>query len=239
LAVALASPTTTWADPPHLCPNCQAQQQAYQQQSFQQQAPDPAFAQQAPDPAYAQQGQPTQEKKGFWHHKHTYRSVRMCANCMQAQQAANGGAPLAGPPMFVATHPGCAGCQSAAVAAGGYPAMGGAQPGMAVAGGPGDPVPVGVMQATYSPGNGAPGRAVVGGHQPLDPANFPPAPPLVGPEPGHPRPHIIAHMFGLRSPDSPWAMRREREKMAHAAIPFGPQNPSAVTELPASEVYRR
>jgi hypothetical protein len=235
--MALAAPTTTWADPPHLCPNCQAQQQAYQQQSFQQQAPDPAYAQQAPDTAYAQQGQPAPEKTGFWHHKHSYRSVRMCANCMQAQQAANGGAPLAGPPMFVASHPGCAGCQAVATAAGGYPATGGAQPGFAVAGGSGEPLPVGVMQATYSTANGVPGRAVVGG-QPVDPASFG-SPNLVGPEHVHKRPHILTHLFGLRNGESPWEAKREQQRMAHAAIPYGPQNPSAVTELPASEVYRR
>jgi hypothetical protein len=231
LGLALAAPTTTWADPPQLCPNCQAQQQAYQQQAI-----DPAYQQQAADPANPQQAQQAQKSGWFWNHKHTYRSVRMCANCMRAQQAANGGAPLTGPPMVVAAHPGCPGCQAQAAATG-YPVMGAPQPGFAVAGGSGEPVPVGVMQAAYSPANGAPGHAVAGGQPAFDPSTLPTAPSLAGPEQTHRRPHILLHLFGMRTPDSVWEEQRQREKAAHAAIAYGPQNPGSVTELPASVVY--
>jgi hypothetical protein len=211
--LALAAPTVIRAQEYHVCANCQAQQEAYQQQ-LQAQA--------------QQQGQPKVKR-----HKHWYRSVRVCPNCMAAQQAANGGQPLTGPPMVVAGVPGCAGCEALAAAVP-HPAAGGMDQGYAVAGG-GDPAPVGVMQASFSPSSGgAPGYAVAGGAQQL--SNSPA--PFAGPIPGHNRPHIISHILFMPTSGGWWAEQKEKKRAAHAAIPYGTESAS-VTEVPANVVYGR
>jgi hypothetical protein len=170
-------------------------------------------------------------------HNTMFRAPRMCANCMRAQQMANGG-PLAGPPMLIASNGGCVSCLPQAANAG-------MMPGYAMTGQPmpsNEPTPIGVMQASYRPASGvdnsAPGHAVSGGVlSPNDPAAFTNgryvntlAPPT------HNRPRVLLHLLGLRTPGS---MREEwaaKAKEAHASIPYGPYR-ETLTEVPASLVY--
>lgn len=186
--------------------------------------------------------QTCQQKHKFLH-KHTARGPRLCARCLEAQRQANGGV-LMPPPMAMPGTPGCAGCQAHAMAMSpGMPTMmmaGNMPPGYAVMGG--EPTPVGVVQASYQPAgaaSSAPGHAVVGGTAaPGNPAAWAGSSMNVVAPPRHNRPHVLLHLFGLRDPDSPFAVAKERAREQHASMTYGSYNPN-LTELPASVVYGR
>ncbi len=67
------------------------------------------------------------------------------------------------------------------------------------------------------------------------PTSIPPAPQAMS-GPGHDRPHIISHVFGL--PKLGWYRRQveEKERRQHAAIAYGDSS-QKVTDVPASMVY--
>ena len=54
--------------------------------------------------------------------------------------------------------------------------------------------------------------------------------------PGHDRPHIISHVFGLPQLGRLRRERQEKERQQHASISYGDAN-KPVKELPASMVY--
>ncbi len=182
--------------------------------------------------------------------KHTHKGLfgrHHCVECQRARVKARDGVDMPPPPPLDpgVVHGGsvvqgdCPACQQSAhqhqMAAADPNA-----PGIAVVGDmmPGaEPEPVGM--ATVHP-HGTPmmvGRSRPGG--PLDPAvmpsAMPPAQTALG-TPGHERPHIIAHVFGLRSPGTLSRKRADAERQKHAAIAYGSNN-LPVTELPASVVY--
>jgi hypothetical protein len=220
LGLALADGSLAWADDPHLCQACQARFQQQQQQ-----------------PQQAQQQQS---------HRHGFRPARMCENCMKAQQA-NGG-PLLAPPMMVANNAGCTTCQLQASNGVMNPGYRNAAAGYAMSGQPmqstTEPMPIGVMQTSYSPAPGAPGyapgHAMSGGAlSPNDPAALTNGRYVntLAPTPSR-RPHILLHLIGLPTPEAVRERQLDKEKGAHASIPYGP-NTSSVSELPASMVYGR
>jgi hypothetical protein len=212
VGLALADGTSAWADEPHLCQACQEKLQSQQLQI---------------------QQQP---------HRHWFRGPRMCARCMQAQQLANGG-PLVAPPMLLASNGGCTTCQAQVMNSG-------MMPGYAMAGQPApansnEPTPIGVMQATYRPAGAAgmaPGHAVSGspgGMSPNDPSAMMNGRYVntLAPTPSR-RPHVLAHLFGVPTPDAVREHWNDKAIDAHASIPYGPYN-SSVSELPSSMVYGR
>ncbi len=72
-----------------------------------------------------------------------------------------------------------------------------------------------------------------------DPAVVPtsvPAPPSPMAGPGHNRPHVISHLFGLPILGKHHEERVERRREQHSAIVYGDPN-QKVTEVPASVVY--
>jgi hypothetical protein len=116
----------------------------------------------------------------------------------------------------------------------GHAVVGEFAPGYAVVGGmvPGaDPSPIGVATA---------GPAAAGGRGPYDRSVMPASvasDPLS--PPGHNRPHVIGHLFGVTALGRDWRESRERrERESHASIPYGAPN-QQVTELPAAMVYGR
>jgi hypothetical protein len=128
----------------------------------------------------------------------------------------------------------------------GYAVVGGPDgaPGYAMVNGgmPGDePTPIGVARgsqvAMADPRMAAtmphPGAA------PYDPAVMPtsvPAPPSPMNGPGHNRPHVISHVFGLPILGKHHQQRVEKRREQHSAIAYGDPN-KKVTDLPASVVY--
>jgi hypothetical protein len=76
---------------------------------------------------------------------------------------------------------------------------------------------------------------------PYDPAvmqsSVPSAPSAMS-GPGHDRPHIISHIFGLPKLGKHHEERAEKKRAQHAAIAYGDPN-EKVNELPASVVYRQ
>ncbi len=114
-------------------------------------------------------------------------------------------------------------------------------PGYAVVGGTvpmSEPAPVGVMRTNYAgPAAGRP--------SPMDRAAMGPVPAAPTPSGavGDNRPHILAHLFGIsamrRDLRESREARQERKREMHAATTYGPQDPSTVSELPASMVYGR
>jgi hypothetical protein len=147
--------------------------------------------------------------------------------------------------MMLPGTPGCAVCEAKAVAARSVmpPVMVAANAppagGYAVAG---EPVPVGVVQASYRPTGAAgatasaPGHAVVGPAVPSDPSAWSASNTTTLSHQRHHHPQILLHLFGLREFESPFEVKKEKAKERHAAIAYGP-NTSSVTELPASMVY--
>jgi hypothetical protein len=157
--------------------------------------------------------------------------VGSAANCAVCQ-----GAPV-GPGMIVSGDPNAPGY----AVVGGPVVMQGA-PGYAVVGdaaGPG-PAPVGVARSSQAGWN--PHMAAAGMHPgagPYDPAvmqsGLPPAQVALA-SPGHDRPHVISHLFGLPRLGQHRREREEKARERHASIAYDrPDRP--VTELPASMVY--
>ena len=66
-------------------------------------------------------------------------------------------------------------------------------------------------------------------------SSIPPAPTAMS-GPGHDRPHIISHVFGLPKLGKLHEERVEKRREQHAAIAYGDPN-QKVTDLPASVVY--
>ncbi len=119
--------------------------------------------------------------------------------------------------------------------------------GYAVVGGPApsaEPTPIGLARGTQNPWADprmaamAPRRGAGGPYDPaVVPSSLPPAQSAMA-GPGHDRPHILSHLFGL---DGFGRYRREREEQArekHAAVAYGDPN-QKVTELPSSMVYSK
>ncbi|MGP0065441.1 MAG: hypothetical protein ACLQGP_17785 [Isosphaeraceae bacterium] len=117
-------------------------------------------------------------------------------------------------------------------------------PGVAVVGESGpssEPVPVGVARGAQMPsadplmaamarrpGAGSYDASVV-------PTSIPAAPQAMS-GPGHNRPHIISHIFGLPQLGRHRREQEAKERQQHAAIAYGDAN-KKVNELPASMVY--
>jgi hypothetical protein len=116
----------------------------------------------------------------------------------------------------------------------GYAVVGEAAPGAG-------PSPIGVsrgQQVAWANGAMA-ARGMQGGAGPYDPAVVPTSIPpaqvaLEGP--GHDRPHIISHLFGLPIVGHHRREREEKAREKHASIAYDQPN-RQVTELPASLVY--
>jgi hypothetical protein len=133
----------------------------------------------------------------------------------------------------------------------GYAVVGGQEsaPGYAVANGSAqgaEPAPIGMARGAQGmpvdprmagamPRPGGPGAG------PYDPSvmqsSIPPAPAAMS-GPGHDRPHIISHIFGLPKLGKLHEEREGKRRDQHAAIAYGDPN-QKVNELPASVVYRQ
>jgi hypothetical protein len=105
-----------------------------------------------------------------------------------------------------------------------------------------EPAPIGVVQTGYRPTAGMPTPGAMGpaGSSPFNPAVGPSGPAFSGPGsfPGHRRPSVLAHLFGI-SGRNRWAEAQEAERRSrHAAISYGP-NGQTPAEIPASMVYGR
>lgn len=163
-------------------------------------------------------------------HRHGFRSMRVCENCMRAQRAANGGAAVP-PPVMLAG--GCATCQAQAMAAGMPTGYASTANGMMAS----EPAPIGVVQASYKPAAAAsaPGHAVVGPPSPAAPETWA-SPNFVAPS-RHDHPRVIANLLGLPRLGGIHEYYADRRREAHAAIAFG-RNGQPISELPASMVYR-
>jgi hypothetical protein len=154
----------------------------------------------------------------------------------------------------------CPTCQGTAVVNGpvltadahapGYAVVGGPES-MASAGAPGyavvneatmgqDPAPIGISRSTQA-GYGDPRMAATGPRpagsydSAVMPTSIPPAQDALQ-GPGHDRPHIIGHLFGIPKFGQRRREREDQEREKHAAIAYGDSN-AKVTELPASMVY--
>jgi hypothetical protein len=110
----------------------------------------------------------------------------------------------------------------------------------------GDPAPVGVVQAGYSPSYGSmPMQAPTGSAMP---ANAP-GKAVAESAPGHdfyheksnngfPHPHILGHLFGWSGIGAEHREEKAAKKAeAHARLTYDPNAPSGVDELPASAVF--
>ncbi|MFI5453924.1 MAG: hypothetical protein ACHRXM_00575 [Isosphaerales bacterium] len=157
----------------------------------------------------------------------------------------------------------CANCPGNVITSGPVMSASAHAPGYAVVGGPGamasvdapgyavvgetasgpEPAPIGVYRA----GQGQPGdpRMAAMGHRPgagagaydpsVVPTGLPPAQvALAGP--GHDRPHIISHLFGIPRFGQIRRELEDKERQKHAAIAYD-QTIQPVTALPASVVY--
>jgi hypothetical protein len=128
----------------------------------------------------------------------------------------------------------------------GYAVVGGPEsaPGYAEVNGGGagaEPVPIGVargglnapidprMAAAMSPAGG-------GSYDPAVMQSSVPAAPTPMSGPGHNRPHIISHLFGLPILGKYHDKELDKERQQHAAVAYGDPK-QKVTELPASVVY--
>jgi hypothetical protein len=191
---------------------------------------------------------------------------RHCAECQRAYVKSHDGVDVPAPPplepmgampgQVIAGKPGpCAVCEGNVVVASadphapGYAVVGGpvamasnGAPGYAVVGENSsglDPAPVGVYRA----GQAHPGdpRMAAMGHQPgahdssVVPASLPPAQVALA-RPGHDRPHVIAHLFGIPKFGQVRREWADKERQKHASIAYD-QPEQAVTSLPASVVY--
>jgi hypothetical protein len=201
------------------------------------------------------QGQPTPA-----HHHHGLLGRRHCVQCQRAYVKAHDGVNVPPPPGYpggppIAPH---GAVVSAPVVinqyvvgpadpnAPGYAVVGGpeAAPGyvMMNAGAAGDePTPIGMARggqmAMANPGMAAAmPRPGAGSYDPaVMPTSVPPPPsPMSGP--GHNRPHVISHLFGLPIIGKHHEERVEKRREQHAAVAYGDPN-QKVNELPASAVY--
>jgi hypothetical protein len=119
-------------------------------------------------------------------------------------------------------------------------------PGHAVVGGmpaPAEPAPVGIVQTGFRPPQGMPAPGATGrpGSSPYNPAVGPPnGPAFSGPNafPGHRRPSVVAHLFGLSGRNRLSEAREAQSRSRHASISYG-SGGQATSELPASMVYGR
>ena len=182
----------------------------------------------------------------------------LCPNCqlMEAQRQA-GNVPIVVEGPGPGPEAGCLACQaqngmSAPVVVGdapGYAQLGGSNPGLASLGGARvlstDPMPIGVVQASYNNASPLPAAAAGMPRGPQMPgmAAMPPQGPAVPPAPTpwlpprHRRPSVIAHLFGVDGFGRRGEVRAEQQAAMHAAIPVG-QGPSRnVSELPANLVF--
>lgn len=189
----------------------------------------------------------------------------VCAHCAahlpRRIPADANGRPLTGPvTMTSMATGGCAACQGGAETV--VMPYSADRPGMAFVGGeaPGysavsligsnEPAPVGVMRTNYQTTTGSAysglpmGASPMMARPPYAPSALPPGaaagwgqPPLSRPMsvPDHHRPHILAHLLGLRRPRFGEA-RRERERETHAAIRYD-DSATMPSALPASMVY--
>ncbi len=119
-------------------------------------------------------------------------------------------------------------------------------PGYAVVGGGmpmgADPAPIGIAHGPQMPGGFDPRMAAVNrrpGSSPYDPAvtqsSLPPGQVALS-GPGHDRPHIIGHLFGIPKFGTRRRAEEDKERQKHAAIAYD-DTKAPVTELPASMVY--
>jgi hypothetical protein len=186
-------------------------------------------------------------------HKHRgLFAARHCVECQRAYVKAHDGVDVPPPPGY----PGAPGMPfpGGTIVSGpmviqdprapGYAVVGEAPPGYAVVGGsmPGaEPSPIGVARAMNGPASGprmAMNRPGAGPYDPaVVPSSIPPAPAAMS-GPGHDRPHVISHLFGIPKFGRHYREREARRREQHAAIAYGEDN-SKVTELPASMVYSR
>lgn len=144
----------------------------------------------------------------------------------------------------------CVACQEGTIVSGPI-MMSGEMPGRAVVGGvaPGhavvgdvspmaEPAPIGMVQGPASNKTKG-GLAARRGKKDPSVAATTFSSPTPVPGTTHNPPHIIRHLFGLDAigkRSSEERERRAREK--HAMIPYGPQSAQAVSDLPASMVYK-
>ena len=117
-------------------------------------------------------------------------------------------------------------------------------PGVAVVGGSvpsAEPTPIGVARGGQNPWAdprmaAMPRRPGAGSYDAsVVPSSIPAAPEAMS-GPGHDRPHVISHVFGLPQLGRLRREREEQQRKQHAAIAYGDPN-QKVTELPASMVY--
>jgi hypothetical protein len=207
----------------------------------------------APAPAHAH-GRPAAA-----HHHHGLMGRRHCVECQRAYVKKHDGVDVPPPPGYPGGPPIAAGgtivsgpvVMNQHVVPGdpnapGYAVVGGPEgaPGYAMADGGAngvDPTPIGVARGAQGamadprmaaamprPGAGSYDPAVM-------PTSVPPPPaPMSGP--GHNRPHIISHTFGLPILGKHYKERVEKRREQHAAVAYGDPN-QKVNELPASAVY--
>ncbi len=155
----------------------------------------------------------------------------VCATCVKL---------LAMPGVMTAGAPGTPAPGTAvATAAPGRAVASDAAPGRAMVADAAEPEPIGVMRTTFSPAGtpAAPGMPA----RPAAPMAQPARSPFLSDAPA-PRPHILAHLFGVAAIDRDarevLGTRDRRKKEAHAATAYGDPT-SKVDELPASMVYGR
>jgi hypothetical protein len=196
------------------------------------------------------------------HHHHGLLGRRHCVECQRAHAKAADGVDIPPPPGYPGA-PGMAAGEtivsgpmvvSERVVGPGEPNA----PGYAVVGGPegaagyavvnggmpaAEPTPIGVarggLNAQFDPRMAAAmPRPGAGSYDPsVKMTSVPPAPsPMNGP--GHNRPHIISHVFGLPILGKHHEERVEKRREHHAAEAYGDSN-EKVTDLPASMVYGR
>jgi hypothetical protein len=181
---------------------------------------------------------------------------RHCVECQRAYVKAHDGVDIPPPPGY----PGGL-IQGGTIVPGSIVIQDAQGPGYAVVGGPGspdqagyavvgggpapgaEPTPIGVAKGTQYPW--ADPRMAAMPHRPgagpYDPAVMPsslPPPQTAMNGPGHDRPHLISHLFGLPKFGSYWRERDERRREQHASIAYDQPN-QQVKELPASVVYGR
>ncbi len=197
------------------------------------------------------------------HHHHGILGRRHCVQCQRAHaKAADGidvppppgyaGAPMLAPGETIVSGPTIVSERVVSVSdpqAPGHAVVGGEDmAGYAVVGGqPGpqaDPTPIGVARGAYGATAADPRMAQAAMRRPgagaFDPAVMPtsiPAAPTPMSGPGHNRPHVISHIFGIPKFGHLHQERADRKRQEHAAISYG--DGSKVNELPASMVYGR
>ena len=193
------------------------------------------------------------------HHHHGLLGRRHCVECQRAYTRKHDGVDVPPPPGYPGGPPMTANgvVVSGPVVVGEHIAGPAGAPGYAVAGGPEDaggyavadigaagaePTPIGVargaqhMMADPRMAAAAMPRPGAGSYDPaVMPTSVPAAPaPMSGP--GHNRPHVISHIFGLPKVGKLHQERVEKRRSQHAAIAYGDPN-QKVVELPASAVY--